>query len=230
MIMATYFEVDKRNGGCGVVFEGKLYVWGGETTDKESLLDLIGEAGEGEEDEELAQTFETVVTLPRPDDENHPFDVFDFQTCHWSRQATSSEMVPSVGLGSSLVVHLPSRSFFLYGGWNDAKFDSEVYRVSADTWRWNIVEPSTDVKPSPRYLTGVLIHEDRLCMFGGVGPDIVGGQDPGARYVAYETNNIVLPFGWNNEYYEFEFKSSKPESHPILISFALLSQKPQWKH
>ncbi len=205
-MMAARFEVDKRNGGCGVVFEGKLYLWGGETTDREWIL---GGEAKGEEDDEMV---ETVVTLPRPDDEEHPFDVFDFQTHCWSRQPTSGD-VPSLGLGSSLVVHVPSRCFILYGGWNEGDFDSEIHRVSADTWTWAVEEPLTPLKPSPRYLTGVVVHKDRLCVFGGVGPDIVRGRDPGADYTEYidPGSGNGLGFGWNSEYFEFEFSSSELE-------------------
>lgn len=219
--MATSLEVEKRNGGCGVVFEGKLYIWGGETTRRETLLDLIGAAdGEGEEEEGLSDPYDVVVTLPCPDDNDGehplmPFDVFDFQTHLWSRQPTSGEVIPSVGLGSSLVVHLPSRSFVLHGGWNGGSFDSEVYRVSADTWRWVLMEPSTPVKPTPRYLTGVVVHRDRLCVFGGVSPDIKSDpHDPGAEYVEYvdPKSGDGLGFGWNNEYFEFEFSSSESVS------------------
>ena len=65
------------------------------------------------------------------------------------------------------------------------------------------VQPATMVKPSQRYLTGVVVHMDRLCMFGGTGPDIVRDQDPGATYRPKEENGVVREFGWNNEYYEF---------------------------
>ena len=207
-------EVDERNGGCGVIFEDKLYVWGGNSVDKRRPFEELQDESMDESDDEDSDgvdqdlVIETVVTLPRPYDPLHPFDVFDMSMGGWSRQSTHGE-VPSLGLGSSLVAHPESHSLYLYGGWNDSQFSSEVYRVSTETWKWEIVKPATGVKPSPRYLTGVLVHGDRLCMFGGVGPDIVSGQDPGATYVAYEANGIVYPYGWNNEYYEFELKSGK---------------------
>jgi len=208
-------KIDERNGGCGVIFEDRLYVWGGETTDKESLLDLLeGDEDDGEDMQDSDDfAIDTVVTLPRPNDENHPFDVFDFQTSRWSSQATSGGSdVPSLGLGSSLVVHPMFRCFYLYGGWNKGRFDSEVYRMSVDTWEWEIVQPVTAIKPSPRYLTAVFIHKTKLCMFGGVGVDIVERQDPGARYdVAYTDvqGGVDMGFGWNNEYYEFDISSGE---------------------
>ena len=63
-----------------------------------------------------------------------------------------------------------------------------------------------------RYLTGVLIHESRLCVLGGVGLDIVKladgtPQDVGATYIqAYSQGR---GFGWNNEYYEFDMQTGE---------------------
>ncbi len=206
-------EVDKRNGGCGVIFDGKLYVWGGNTEDRRYPYQEVLDSGSSDDSDEDGggidpnMVIETVVTLPRPHDPDHPFDVFDLTSQTWERQATSGSF-PSLGLGSSLVVHHPSRSFFLYGGWRDFNFDSEVYKVSVDNWVWEVMQPATAVKPSPRYLTGVVVHEDRLCMFGGVGLEIVKDQDPGARFKAKEEESVVR-YGWNNEYYEFNLNSSK---------------------
>ena len=138
-------KIDKRNGGCGVIFENKLYVWGGESVDKYNLLaELSSEEeeeegeGRGEKEEDEDSVVEIVVTLPRPDDPDHPFDVFNMDTHLWSRQPTCGDP-PSLGLGSTLNVHLPSRCFYLFGGWNERQFDSEVYRVPVDTWVWEKV-------------------------------------------------------------------------------------------
>ena len=222
--------VDKRNGGCGVIFENKLYVWGGNTTDKEypykdiQLSDSEGSDGEdGDDDGGGAPAFdpnlviERAVTLPRPNDEEHPFDVLNLSTRQWSRQPTRGDF-PSLGLGSSLNAYPPTRSLYLYSGWKDGEFDSEVYKVATGEWKWEILEPATSVKPSPRYLTGVVVHGGHMSVFGGVGKDIVPEQDPGARYVAYVNNGVVKDYGWNNEYYEFDFDSCK---HPLSLSPSL---------
>jgi len=143
--MESWGNIDRRNGGCGVIFENKLYVWGGESLDKYNLLAELsseeeeeeGEGG-GEKKEDEDPTVEIVVTLPRPDDPDHPFDVFNMDTHMWSRQPTYGDP-PSLGLGSTLNVHLPSRYFYLFGGWNERQFDSEVHRVPVDTWVWEKV-------------------------------------------------------------------------------------------
>ena len=230
---AMNITVDKRNAGCGVIFEDKLYVWGGETVDKrrpfEEMLnnDSSDDSSSEEEDEEESDidpnlVIETVVTLPRPNDEDNPFDVLDLNTRKWSRQPTTGS-VPSVGNGSSLNVHLPSRSLLLYGGWNNGQFNADIYRVSVDDWKWELVMLSTKIKPSPRYLTGVLMHKDRMCVFAGVGKDLVKDQDknyqdPGARYSAYVNNGVTRDFGVNNEYYEFDLSKSKCCVHHDYVS------------
>jgi hypothetical protein len=101
----------------------------------------------------------------------------------------------------------------LFGGWNNGHFDAEVYRIQVDDWHWQKVEiPSGNMKPSGRYLTGVLIHKSRLCVLGGVGKSIIKtangeAQDLGADYtVAYTQGE---GFGWNNEYYEFNMEADE---------------------
>jgi hypothetical protein len=179
------------------------------------------EIGEEEEEEEEELIIYKVVTLPKRADGNHPFDVFDLTDLTWSTLTTFGELekeVPDLGNGSTLSYHKGTRSMYLYGGWNSKKFSSDVYRVSMDTWKWEKISlPEGSIKPSPRYLTGVLVHGDKLCNFGGVGPDIVKigsgenarSQDEGAEYHGYVDKGINYKFGWNNEYYEFDVIKSK---------------------
>ena len=218
--------VDRRNGGCGVIFEDRLYVWGGETVDEVRPYENASDDSDDEDDEpeEVDEEIEVIkrnTTLPRPNDSNHPFDVLDINTLTWSRQPTSGD-VPSLGVGSVLNVHPESHSLYLCTGWNDARFDSEVYRISVDDWNWDIMQPATDIKPSPRYLTGICLHGNRLVMFGGVGPQIKLNQDPGARYILYTERTIDMGFGWNNEYYEFDIDSSEFEYKLVSIRHGML--------
>ncbi len=83
-------EVDKRNGGCGVIFEGKLYVWGGNSVDRrypyQELSDSDSSDDSDDDDDGIDpnMVIETVVTLPRPQDPKHPFDVFDLLQHTWA--------------------------------------------------------------------------------------------------------------------------------------------------
>jgi len=102
------------------------------------------------------------TTLPLPRLKEPPFDVYDLHSCTWSRQPTRGE-APLLGLGSSLNVHHETRTLYLFGGWNATAFDSDVYRIRLEEWRWEKVELKSDVKPSRRYLTCVLIYKSRMC-------------------------------------------------------------------
>ena len=217
-------EIDQRNGGCGVIFENKLYVWGGNTADVRILKpvedsDSSSNSDNDDSDKEDINVNLPVpvpVSLPRSNDKNHPFDVLDLTTNKWFRQSTSGEY-PTLGLGSSLSVHHPSRNIILFSGFKKYfQFDNEVYKVSPDReWVWEKVEVMPEVKPRERYLSGVIIHKDRMCVFGGVGRASrkVGNplqpQDPGAKYLAYVEDEIERDYGWTSEYLEFDINTSE---------------------
>ena len=201
---------DRRNGGCGALIDNKLYFWGGQTADTVTLSNSDSDDSDEEEGGGEATSVTVPVNLPRPPD--YPFDVLDIPTRTWTRQPTKGFKegdIPAVGLGSTLTYHPGTRSMYLCAGWNDGNFDSEVYKVSIDNWMWKKLKQATSVKPSPRYLTAVVLHGDRLCMFGGVGPEIVHDQDLGAQYFTYIAHGKTYTFGWNNEYYEFDVNTSE---------------------
>ena len=208
-----HMEPDKRNGGCGVIFNDKLYVWGGQTLDVEQP-DVELELEEGDEPLEAV---EVVTSLPRPDDVSHPFDVLDLSRMVWSQVTTSARHadkekyeIPNLGLGSSLLLDPEAECFLLFGGFNELQFDAKVYRIFPGVWEWDVIEPSSDITPTPRYLAGVLIHNNRLCVFGGVSGPITDGVDYGATHVpTRDSNGALLDYGWNNEYFEMDLSTSK---------------------
>ena len=120
-----------------------------------------------------------------------------------------------MGNGSTLTYHSGTNSLYLYAGWNEEQFTSDVYKISANDWVWEKVKLTSPIQPSRRYLTAVLLHGDKICNFGGVGPPIVPGQDEGARFVFYEARGRRYSFGWNNEYYEFDVISRKFDIPPV---------------
>lgn len=215
-------KIDRRNAGCGEIVDGKLYVWGGETTDikriepdSESSDEWSSSDESQDEEPKVPLEIRVIVSLPRKDDPKHPFDVYNLATCTWSHQATSGD-VPALGNGSTLNFHPKSRALYLFGGWNDSRFDAEVYMIPLDTWIWERVRPSSKVKPSQRYLVGALIHEDRLCIIGGTGVSIIADQDPGATYTPRVESQVTFEFGWNNEYYEFDINKRKQISYYLI--------------
>ena len=201
-------DIHRRNGGCGVVVDGKLYVWGGEGSEKRLVPPDNSDSEEDSDAEEKPmEVVWKVTTLPPPRQKCPAFDVYDLQQCKWSRQPTSGD-APLLGLGSSLNVHHDTRTVYLFGGWNAGLFDANVYRIGLDEWRWEKVQLKGEMRPSGRYLTGVLIHKSRLCVLGGVGPDIHADHDPEAKYIPAPTAPNMA-FGWNNQYYEFDMESGK---------------------
>jgi hypothetical protein len=202
-------NIYRRNGSCGVVAEDKFYVWGGEGAEQR----VLDPDSEEEEDFSVSQVggIWCVTVLPPPRISDYPFDVYDMHECTWSRQKTTGD-VPLLGLGSSLNHHVQSRTMYLFGGWNYGNFDAEVYRIVLDDWCWFKVEITSTIKPMGRYMTGTLIHEDRLCTLGGAGLDITpdnksNPQDPGARYE--QTYLKGAGFGLNNEYWEFDMNTNE---------------------
>ncbi len=185
-------EIDERNGGCGIVFESKLYVWGGNRSCIENV-----------DSEEIV----VVITLPRPESKDHPFDVLNLATNEWFRQPTSGDY-PSLGLGSSLTVHHPSRTIILFSGFKSTVLDDEVYKVSPETdWVWEKVRVMSEMKPIESYMTGVIIHDDRMCVFGGLAKR--ASQDPGAKFVPCVEDGVLHNYGWSSKYLEFNINTSE---------------------
>ena len=91
-----YCNVYRGNGGCGVVVEHKLYVWGGEGAEQR----LLDPDSDEEEDFSVPQVggIWCVTVLPPPRINDSPFDVHDMHKCTWSRQKTTGD-VPLLGLG-----------------------------------------------------------------------------------------------------------------------------------
>ena len=230
---------DKRNGGCGVIYDDKLYVWGGQSAD---ILPPDPEMG-------LDKPMKVIVNMPRSNDPDHPFDVLDLKSMTWSRQTTSARNppaskekeededdsddddseddeeseIPDLGLGSSIVLDPVAECFLLISGMNDLKFSNDVYRIFPGEWKWDIIQPSTDVKPAPRYLTGVIVHRNRLYVFGGVSLDIVPSADCDATYVpSTDSDGHPNEYGWNNEYFEMDLETSDHYIKSCMFTVLLL--------
>ena len=160
-------NIYRRNGGCGVVAEAKLYIWGGEGAEQRLLE---ADSDSEEDDFSKAGGIWAVTVLPPPRIEDHPFDVYDMHTCSWSRQKTSGDTPIFVGLGiiksirgniltlqilctgSSLNYHVETRTIYLFGGWNYGLFDADIYCIELDEWNWLKVKIMHHIKPIGRYI------------------------------------------------------------------------------
>ena len=196
-------------------------LYGGETEDP--ILSSSESEDDSDSQEDGGMQLTKAVSLPRQTDPQHPFDVFDVKKHVWTRQSTTGlngeEInIPGVGNGSTLTYHPGTNSLYLYGGWNEERFTSEVYKIGANDWIWEKMKLTSLIQPSPRYLTAVVPHGDKICNFAGVGPPIVPGQDEGARFIYYEAHGRRYSFGWNNEYYEFDVISRKFDVPPPTIN------------
>ena len=194
-------------------------------------MDVSDESEGDSEDEDEALKIDNVIrvvkTLPLLEDGDHKFDVLDLESLTWSQQITYGRLndeVPNLGNGSNLNYHEPSNTLFLFSGWNERQFSSDVFYISLDTWQWKkAVQEEGAIVPSPRYLTGVLIHNNKLCNFGGVGPDGGRDEDVGSEYRQYVTPDRAYDFGWNNQYYEFDIDESKFEKKAVVLDGKILS-------
>ena len=90
----------RRNGGCAVLVDTKVYIWGGESSELLALPSVPeGEDDEDDEDDDMEDVWRVTVLPPRRlIDEGAPFDVYDLQTCSWSRKKTGGD-APLFGLG-----------------------------------------------------------------------------------------------------------------------------------
>lgn len=183
---------DARSGSCVTVLDGKFYVWGGHT---QLLL----------EDPERGM-YPVEITLPSTED--NFFDVYDLHKNQWQRLSSDGD-VPDVGNGSTMVGY---RHFlYLFGGWNEGDFSSDLYCFDTHTSTWKLVELSSDCKPSPRYLTDAVVYGSNICVVGGVGRPTT--QPPPAQYIEFVQYDHHYGFGWNNDMYLFDVNKSKCQSN-----------------
>lgn len=195
---------EARTGSCVAVVDQRMYVWGGHTQR------LVEEAPV----EELL-----------PSTEDSFIDVYDLQRNAWQQFPTTGD-VPDLGNGSTFTAF--SHQIFLFGGWNEGDFSNDLYCFDTHSNSWKLIAVAESAtKPSPRYLTGVvLVHDvesnsDKLCVFGGVGLPITKVQE-GAQYVAYRSHARDFGFGWNNEMFFFDINKSKYISYYISFLYMII--------
>lgn len=179
-----------------VIHEQKLYFWGGYTQD------LV-------QDDTNSTAYPEDKTLP--DTEDNFMDVYDIASSHWERHATRGD-VPDFGNGSTMVSY--GDHLYLFGGWNEGDFTSEVYQINVTTFVWKhleITQSANVVKPGPRYLTEAVLYNGKMWIFGGVGPPPTT-ENPiqrGAKYIGFVQYDHDYGFGWNNEMFYFDLDRRK---------------------
>ena len=178
-----------------------MYLWGGQTSRRTTSAEEYGADSDDSDGEEIV----VPVNLPKEDDPNNVIDVYDIGEKLWWHCPTHGD-VPRMGLGPRICVF--GHSLYLYGGWNKYNFNSDLYRLDLQTYEWRKVVLSSDVKPTPVYLTTMMVYEGRIITFGGVGLRVSAEKlkEGGADY--HQNSDKPQPWGKNNEYHEFSFKDS----------------------
>ena len=136
-----------------------------------------------------------------PNTEKNLIDVYDVQDKLWYQYNTKGN-VPPPDFGAAMCSH-DSDYLYLFGGFNDFNFSSELRRLHLSTMVWEKMEPTSPVLPTPVYRTSLVPYRDRLVVFGGVSMQVADDKlrEAGAEYIA----RLELPqnYGHNNEYHEF---------------------------
>lgn len=182
-----------RSGHCLVLHDHHLYVWGGYT---EELLE-----------DDKSELYPVDVILPDTDDKF--IEVYDVLGNTWDRHVTTND-APDALYGSTMVGY--KHHLYLFGGWDEDEFISEVYQLDVSTFEWKCLEVEVQdglrvVKPSPRYMTPAVVFESTMCIFGGVGPDPGQMQiQVGAKYSEFQQFGNNYGFGWNNEMFFFDLE------------------------
>ena len=178
---------EPKTGYCLAVIDHFMYTWGGHT---QQLV----------EDPEVG-AYPVEESLPNTDD--NFIDVYDIHNKVWHQYATSGD-VPDLGNGSTMVAY--GHDLYLFGGWNEGDFSSDLYKFDTNTNTWELIVLADDqVKPSPRYRTEAVLYNHHICIYGGTG-SLIENIQPGARYVELKQYSHNYGYGWNNEMYLFDIK------------------------
>ena len=214
-----FHQMCTRNGGCGAIYRGKIYVWGGQTSRRTTSEEEFGADSDDSDGGADSEEIVVLVNLPREDDPNSVIDVYDIGDKLWWHCPTHGD-VPRMGLGPRMCAF--GHSLYLYGGWNKYNFSSDLYRLDLHTYEWKMVALSNDIKPTPVYLTTMIVYEGLICTFGGVGLKVTAKklEESGADY--HQFRDRPQPWGWNNEYHEFSIKDSTLLHGPMFNSALVL--------
>ena len=136
-----------------------------------------------------------------PHMEKKLIDVYDVHDKLWYQYSTKGD-VPPPDYGAAMCSH-DSDYLYLFGGYNEFNFSSDLRRLHLSTMVWEKMEPTSPVLPTPVYRTSLVPYRDRLVAFGGVGMQVPNDKlrEAGAEYIACQ--ELPQNYGHNNEYHEF---------------------------
>ena len=182
-----------RTGAAMTVVGDKLLVWGGFTQEIE---------GEGDD------RFPLNIPLPEEDDEDYPIEEYNITEKCWHRHKTTGkdgkeENIPAFGSGSVMISM--EGSVYLFGGWNDQQFSNDVFRLDPAKMEWEKLECKGGFPPVNKCHCGMVQHEGKLIIFGGIGrSQMQPGRGGGAQYIRCHDTKITYEYYWNNELHSFD--------------------------
>ena len=203
---------ERRAHSC-VLHNDKLYFWGGIVVVSEQLPEDSSSDDE-DSDEEGSTPFPSVAGIPSgvlrvrknlPHTKEKLIDVYDIRDKLWYQYGTSGD-VPPPDYGATMCVL--NDHIYLYGGYNDFHFSSDLYRLDLSTMIWKMMEPSSDIKPSPVYRTSLIEFAARnhLIAFGGVCGEVPREKLAEAHADYREHQATPHSYGCNNEYHEYDVR------------------------
>ena len=169
-----------KRGACSVVYNGKLYMFGG-YCGSDFLLELIGLV------------------------ENRELCVFDFTEYKWSMVKTYGDF-PRVITGACATVI--ADCLYLFGGWYRGNRNPDVHQLNLETMTWKrLTKERMKGGPMCKDKAGMVDYgEDMLCVMAGYGypPDGFVKQT-GASY--HWDPDFVMELCWTNELHLFHTKT-----------------------
>ena len=205
----------ERRAHCAVLHEERLYCWGGIIVVTERMED--DSSDESDSDDSPTPVLPTAGGLPPgifrirknlPHTKKNLIDVYDVQDKLWYQYSTKGD-VPPPDYGAAMCSH-GSDYLYLFGGYNEFHFSSDLRRLHLPTMVWEKMQPTSPVLPTPVYRTSIVPYKDRLVVFGGVSVRVSDEKlrEANTQFTAYQ----VLPreYGQNNEYHEFYVSGGEP--------------------
>ena len=224
------FSLEKRNGACGVIVNGKLYVWGGEG-------DRIKLGFEFLRNDPNFRDIKECVSFPEPEpkqqDDDYYYctiDEYDLKEGLWRHRNTHAKSLdefPLFGRGCNMVEI--NGNLYAFAGYNPklltqqdgtrqrhGVFANTVHCLNMETFEWKKLEPVDNVHiPPPLYLCGTLAYNNKLCVFGGMIRTRRQQPGDGETWTAshlqegaecHQYGSVADKF-WTNEYFEFDVNS-----------------------
>jgi hypothetical protein len=204
----NHLSLFERRAQSSVLFQDRLYFWGGIVVVTEHLPDDSSSEEDSDEDD---TPFPTVQGIPPgvlrvrknlPLTKKKLIDVYDIKEKLWYQYATTGEVPPS-DYGAAMCEL--GGYIYLFGGYNDLHFSSDLYCLDPAAMSWK-KKRTADVVPSPVYRTSLVGYQGQNCLiaFGGVCERIPGERlrDNNAEYSEYTIS--PHPYGSNNEYHVYD--------------------------